>query len=146
MQRIVLGLLLLLVGIPGIAAGRDFYQIETKSGETYYPMRMSMFLQCPGGVPRTVGHITRVFGDSEQQGDWDSLPDFFMEWDDDRRGYVLLSNEERPEKREVLGYVDIHSDFRGSSCRHYMKVEALGGIVRNVPVNRVQWPIVVRKK
>lgn len=144
-QRIIFALLLCVTCLPAFAIGRNFHKIETTSGDTYYPMRLSMYLKCQGEVPRPVRSFSRLVGESEQEATWDHLPDFFMEWDDDRRGYVLLSNEELPEEREVLGYVDIEKPYRASGCRHYMKVEALGGITRNVLVSKVAWPIVVRQ-
>ncbi len=142
--HIILGLLLFIVCAPGIAADHQFHKLETTSGDTYYPMRLSMYLKCRSEVPRSVRSFARLVGESEQESTWDRLPDFFMEWDEDRQGYVLLSNEEPPEKREILGYVDIEKAYRRSDCRHYMKVEALGGITRNILVSRVAWPIVVR--
>lgn len=145
MIRVIVALLLSFA-FTSVVEAREIHRIQTDNGDTFFPLRMSMTLKCPGKVPRTVRKVTRVVGDDERQETWDELPDFFMEWDGDRPGYVLQSNEEAPEDREIIGYVDVSRSYRGSGCRHYIKVEALGGVTRSLLVSRIEFPITVHRK
>lgn len=138
--------LLGLFAFSGLAAGGDVHKVETRSGETFYPLRMSMYIRCAGEVPRNLRDVTRVSGDNEFESTWDELPDFFMEWDKERDAYILLSNEDKPEEREEIGYVELDPQYRAAGCRHHLKLEMLGGITRRVLLNRIEWPILVHRK
>lgn len=149
MQRVFLALVFSFICcfvMAGAAEGREVHKVQTTSGDTYYPLRMSMHLKCSGKVPRGVRSLTRVTGDSESRGSWDDLPNFYMEWDKERTAYILLSDEDKPEEREEIGYVEVDRAYRGNGCRHYIKVEALGGVTRSILVSKVKWPIEVHRK
>ncbi len=142
----VLMSLLCCIAFSGLAEGREVHKVTTSSGETFFPLRMSMYVRCSGEVPRTLRDVTRVSGETEFQGSWDELPDFFMDWDKERGAYILLSNEDKPEEREEIGYVELERPYRASGCRHHLKLEMLGGITRRVLVSRIEWPVLVHRK